>query len=785
MKHLSLISIFLSLFIVYMSYTAMAQSSTEQAAERYWNAMSDHTDARMLDELIERYPNSETAKVAFLTRYFLLTQNPTIEDYNAFLAKYPQKFQSQMALQDVFNLYKEHDHVAYWADFLNRYPDTQQGLVAKLHLQTLMAEFAVYCCDEDTYDEFIFMFPDAPQIPAMIELADKKAKATQQAIYDKTSEVYADDWQRRKSELDDLATAIAVDLGSWNTEYNEIYPDDKESIVENGRAFFLATRIRRYENILTNIYKTRPPALTVRQEARHRELMAKLDSIQQTLITNHRELVKTIREEAALTRKTIQEEFTKLGLKLDAGFEMLGRKMDVLHNDLFTVYQELQKVNANLENIHTEIQKSNQLLERLDQRLDDIHQTLGEGFAATTGALVQLGDKLDNLTNELVEFKLQTVARLDVVIENQEQSYSLQVEQYNLQAEQYNLQVEQYKTQQETLEVAAENLDVNKQINQKQDVLINQGNQLIDINNKQLGALGVIQGKLAQQLNAINNVTDEVRKVGGDVRNMNADLNRFQSETQRNIDLINRNMQAGFNHVTKSVYDVGNRVIQSNQQTFTRMQQLQQQAAAQSSSSGGGIGGFFKKLLPAVGAAVGTAFGGPGVGTAIGGALGSALGTAVGGGSGREVLGSAINSGISSGIDYAAGQLQKKLPDDWKTSYYPNSQVPMPPAQQIFDNIVDQGTNALKSEIANQISNNMPVGTDKLINSMVQVNFEQRKAKAIQAVASMLPGGVPQSAVQNLMAVRNEQELRNTITQIANQNALNPSAVMYAMDYIF
>ena len=775
MKHLSLISVFLSLFIACMSCSAMAQSATDQAAERFWNAMLSHTDAGLLDEFIEKYPNSDTAKYAFLMRYVLLTQNPTIEDYNAFLKKYPEKFQSQMALQEVFDLYQEHDHVAYWADFLQRYPDTQQGLVAKLHLQTLMAEFAVLCDDEETFDAFIFMFPDAPQIPAMMELAQKKAVANEEVVFAASTHE-----QRERR-----ANAILFDWEDWNLKSRKIFPDSKASIVENGEAFLLAARILRYEKVIA-LYKEYSPSGRLAVEKRHQELLAKLDSIQQTLIDNHRELVKTIREESALTRKTIQEEFTKLGLKFDAGFEKLGQKMDALHNDLFTVYQELQKVNSNLENIQAELQKSNQYLARIDQRLDDIHNTMAEGFAATVGGLANLGDKLDNLTDELVDFKLQTTVRMD-------RNYELQVEQYNLQVKQYEKQLEQLDVSKATYDVASKNLAVSiasnellQSIDQKQDVLINNSNQLIDINNEQLSALGDIQRNQVLQMNAINNVADEVRKVGGDVRNMNRDLNKFRNETQRNFAITNRNMKAGFNDMKRSVYDVGNKVIQSNQQTFERMQQLQQQAAAQSSSSGGligKIGGLITKALPIAGAAVGTALGGP-VGTAIGGAMGSALSTAVGGGSGREIVGSAINSGINSGLGYMNNQLPTAIPG-WQPSYYPNSQIPMPSHQQIFDNIVGQGTNALKSEIERQVRDNMPVGTDKLINSMLQVNFEQRKAKAIKAVASLFPGGVPQNIVQGLQSARNEQELRNTVTRIANANSLNPSAILYAMDYIF
>lgn len=718
----------------------MAQSAVEQAAERAWNDLSDRTDARMLDQLIERYPNTETAKLAFLTRYFLLTQNPTIEGYNAFLAKYPQKFQSQMALQEVFNLYREQNRAAAWLDFLRRYPDTHQGLAAKLHLQTLMAQFAMLCDDEDTYDDFIGMFPDAPQIEVIMKLAENIAVAREKKEFDAkytTNELR----QQRANVL----------FGMWEdlcTDLNKVYPDKTAPIIENAEAFLLATRIHRYRKALEP-WRAYDAIGRFRLEERHQELMAKLDSIQQTLINNHRELVRTIRDEAAETRRVLREEFTRLGIRMDAGFEMLRGKMDVLHNDLVLVYQELQKVNVNLENINAEIQRSNLWLERMDRNLDEVQKTLVDGFIETGRHLVELGNKVDNVANEVANSTVQIVSRLNVMIDQNERSY--------------NLQVEQFK-------VAVENLEVSKKIVDGQEVLIWQGDQLIARADQNLEKMGAILYGQKQTLHAINGVANEVRKVGGDVRNMHSSLQAFRNETNRNFALTNRNMQTGFANVSRSIYDVGNGIIQSNQQTIRNIQAQQQRPPSRSS---GGFKGFLGKALPIAGTAIGTVFGGP-VGGAIGATVGSALGTAAMGGSKQEIIGSAINTVINSGVGLATGQ----------QATYPNSPIPLPPAQQFFDIIVDQGKTALKEEIVSQIGNKLPPEAIPLINSMLNANFEQRKALAIKSIASMLPSGVPQSSVQRILSARNEQELRNTLGQIARENALNLSAVMYAMDYI-
>ena len=181
--------------------------------------------------------------------------------------------------------------------------------------------------------------------------------------------------------------------------------------------------------------------------------------------------------------------------------------------------------------------------------------------------------------------------------------------------------------------------------------------------------------------------------------------------------------------------------------------------------------------------AVGTYFGGP-VGGAIGATVGSALDTTIQGGNRNEILSSAIDTGINSSVGLINSRLQTSV-SGWQPSYYPNSQIAMPPAQQIFDNIVDQGSNTLKSEIASKIGKTYPPETETvpLINSILKDNFEQRKAKAVETITGMVSDltSVPEDKISS---AQNEQELRNIIVQFAQEHKLNSSAILYAMDYI-
>lgn len=279
----------------------------------------------------------------------------------------------------------------------------------------------------------------------------------------------------------------------------------------------------------------------------------------------------------------------------------------------------------------------------------------------------------------------------------------------------------------------------------------------------------------------MNGLRSDVQGVRRDVQGLRGDVKGFQKEVRQSFYRLEKTTQVGFEKTTRSIYNASDSVIKSNQQTVLRIQQqqkAQQQAARSSGGSSGGIKGFFGKVLKVGATAVGTYFGGP-VGAAIGSSLGSGLDKAVQGGNRREIAGSTINTGISAGI----GIIESR-----GVSYYPNTKIESPPSQQLFDSIVAEGTNVLKPEIEKMVQERLPKEAVPLINSMLKGNFEQRKRMAINAFASLTPDSSRISAadIQKIMSAKNEQELKNAIAQVASGKELNlnPSVVMYAMDYI-
>ena len=816
-----------------------AEDDPEAKAREYWDKMPDHTTPELLDEFITQYPHTQTAKLAFLTRYFLLTENPSIDGYNNFLEQYPDTVQSDCALQAVFNLCRDYNTVPLWLDFLARYPDTIQGVAAKLHLETLLANYAFACDDEKTFDDYIEVFPDAPQIPGMIERAAQLALKREEDFKAEILKTYENDYNQCENELKKSATKLVSEWQTWHSDLGREKASSGMDVTQNGRAFLLLAKIRRYETIILNLYGQYPAAMGIRSEVRHQELLMKLDSIQQTLLDNHKELVSVIREESEKTRQTLREEFAKLGYKMDTGFNMLAQKMDVLHSDLENIYSELQKVNMNLENIQSAVLESNKLLAKIDEDLNNTNALLVDMNKTLVDLNGDMNQQFSNLISEVHDFRADTVTRMDVIIKRQEDSLQLQNEQ---------------------LKVSYETLGVTKDIRSQND-------QLIGIAQEQLNSLGRIENNQVAQLNELVGMRSDIRDgftemnqtmaagfesvnnsiynvgntISGEISQMNQNMvagfgqldstiktesqrtrqemgegfgrldNTIKAESQR----TRQEMGEGFNRLDNTIRTESqqtrqqmaegfNSVIQSNQATIASIQQAQQ-----SSSSGGGnifssIGKGLKKVagktLGVAGTAVGACFGGP-AGAAIGGAIGNAAGKAIEGGNRKEILGAAAGGAVSGVVGGVGGQalaggVEKAVAGgnrkeifsaavggalSAKTGGTNMADIPYSSSSQIFDQIVKTGTTELKDEVRNQIQKNLPAETVPLIESMIQTNLAGQKQKAIGTMAE-LGLKMNNNDVQNLLNSKSMQDVYQNIEQISQRNGKKPAAVKYAIN---
>ncbi len=382
---------------------AIPQDKEKMAAEArdYWQAMPNHLDQTALDQFIALFPNTDEATVAFSLRYALVKEAPTIEGYNLFIQKYPDRFQTQVAIQEVFKLYRDQDRAAGYMDFMNRYPQTEQALVAKLHLQTLMFEFVCKLNTEEDYDAYILTFSDAPHVPAVARLAEQKAIEAERSERKNIEEKHPDFGQQVLA-LNMKANSLVTKMGDRITEFN------KETVSTDPKYLWELYQISRRRAVVINVYHDMNAALTIRNEDQHKELMAKLDSIEKTLIDNNEKLIATVRTESDKVCKELRDGFAllhkdnlELKASMEKGFQDIQEGLNELHNDLVVVHKDLQKISADLNTINETLLETNRKLDKLDEGLNrvtagltEINRSITTGFAQTNQALAAVQSEI-------------------------------------------------------------------------------------------------------------------------------------------------------------------------------------------------------------------------------------------------------------------------------------------------------------------------------------------------------------------------------------------------------
>ena len=101
--------------------SVLSRDEAAAKASRYCNELPVKIDVQYLDQLIRDSPASAEAVLAFSLRCALLEENPSIEDYNAFIERYPDRAATQAAIHEVFRLYRQQHRVSGYLDFIKRY----------------------------------------------------------------------------------------------------------------------------------------------------------------------------------------------------------------------------------------------------------------------------------------------------------------------------------------------------------------------------------------------------------------------------------------------------------------------------------------------------------------------------------------------------------------------------------------------------------------------------------------------------------------------------------------
>ena len=153
----------------------------EREARREFSSLSSReiVNADYLDDFIYRYFGTMQANIAFTLRTQIVRSSFSIEDYNNFLSLYGDTTAGRIALFEAFELYQQHDNVPSYLDFMERYPNSPEALLAKTRVHYLLFSFAetIYkssVSDKEkiqALDDFMELNYDAPQVPAALMLA--------------------------------------------------------------------------------------------------------------------------------------------------------------------------------------------------------------------------------------------------------------------------------------------------------------------------------------------------------------------------------------------------------------------------------------------------------------------------------------------------------------------------------------------------------------------------------------------------------------------------------------
>ncbi|MBM3238225.1 hypothetical protein FJZ31_18185 [Candidatus Poribacteria bacterium] len=329
-------------------------------AQKDWEGIPNKADAEFLDRFIKRYPNSELNPVAFTLRYNLVRVSLSIPEYNRFIETYPGTLAAQLAIHEVFQLYRLEDRVSGYMDFMRRYPNTPHALIAKMQVESLMFHLVTLVDRVADYDAFINTFPDAPQVPA--------AEARAVEVATEAEKGYTGDRDRR-------SRILLADFYDVLDKAENALRQEKDNI-DVSRFYRIA---RRNGEVISKAYRETEARTEVRKEERDRQIIQELKGIRQTLEDNHKNLIETLKKEFEATRETLRQGFELLhkdNEDIKRGLKNLEDSMNVLHEDLIAVNQNLITIHKGITDVRQSINQTNRMLTVLHDDLDHVYGSL-------------------------------------------------------------------------------------------------------------------------------------------------------------------------------------------------------------------------------------------------------------------------------------------------------------------------------------------------------------------------------------------------------------------------
>lgn len=371
-----------------------------------------------IDGFLRDFPSARISPDVFSIRYSLVQASGDIKIYNEFIAKYPGRLSTSMAIEEVYSLYERINTMGGYIDFVSRYPSTAQAVLALQKINQIAFELAVKRDKLEDYESFVCLFPEAPQSAKVRDLALEKRLEDEEAFLSKPENQSTEERERR-------ANNLAVQMGEAITK--------ADKAVSSGPKALYYSKANILMNVLNKKYADFPAALQVREEARHQQLNAKLNQLDATLKKNHDDLVEQLQKEFAETRKSIADGINALKLDNDetrkllaAGFKELEEKSEQLHQDLLGLHDQLATLNTQIADVRQGIRETNQELAGIRE---DLHRqyseyrilatAIGKGFEANSEILSEVSRGMNaqnGLLGQIADGKESQISNVNMLI---------------------------------------------------------------------------------------------------------------------------------------------------------------------------------------------------------------------------------------------------------------------------------------------------------------------------------------------------------------------------------
>lgn len=369
----------------------------ERRARSEFAALPNKADKEYLDDFIDNYRGTAAADVAFTFRFQATQTSFNIAEYNEFIEKYGETLAGRLAVYEVYELYARRNALPSFMDFIERYPNSAEALVAKANIHVLLFEFAKKISDigelsiEErvaALDDFVFVNSMAPQVPAAMlmskllmveaetrEIEQIKAKVREEFPSASEADLFSIQSQKLSERANSLATKFEVTLAVIEAMQRSLGLS-YESPTDDPKLLTQRIAAERIAFVLQTVHPERDATRRVREQQRFEGLLRSISELKTTIKEENAKLISALREEFAATREVLR-----------VGFSELREQLIAVNNRLDTIHLDLELTNAKLEQMNRHLETAVASLARIDQKLARSNQLIEEQITVSKQAI--------------------------------------------------------------------------------------------------------------------------------------------------------------------------------------------------------------------------------------------------------------------------------------------------------------------------------------------------------------------------------------------------------------